>query len=625
MNIVIIAGLIITLLTGIPVLMQILKNHPRGLIILFFAEMWERFSYYGMRGILIFFLTQHFLFDDAMAGSTYGSYTSLVYLLPLVGGILADRYIGTRKAIAFGALLLVAGHGMMAFEGRPATETLTYAGTAYEISAEGRGASRDVNIVVNGQKYAFGPAEGGGIAVSGLPEGSTLPATLAPGSYEVKKTRDQAGVNIFYLALSLIIMGVGFLKPNISTIVGQLYPQGDPRRDSGFTLYYYGINLGAFWAAVLCGFLGQTVGWWAGFGLAGVGMALGWVVFVLGKPLLEGHGEPPNPELLKRPLFGPLNREWLIYILGVLGVAVVWFMVQRNALVGAVLGVSTLLSLAAIFWVIVGVCKTWAQRQRMMLALVLIFGAVVFFTLFEQAGTSLNLFADRNVDLTLAPTAMQFLGITVGTPDQLAAAGITPTGFWIDATITAAQVQSFNAGFILIFAPIFAALWAWLASKKMDPDPTMKFGLGLVQVGLGFLVVVWAAGSGMVSPTFQMPLIILALLYMLHTTGELFLSPVGLSEITKLSMPSVVSFMMAVWFLASSIAQFVGGKIAGLMGTETVGGQVLDPQGALATSLDGFNKLGTWGVGIGIGFILISFLIKGWSNGANDAGNHPSH
>ena len=625
MNIVIIAGLIITLLTGIPVLMQILKNHPRGLIILFFAEMWERFSYYGMRGILIFFLTQHFLFDDATAGSTYGSYTSLVYLLPLVGGILADRYIGTRKAIAFGALLLVAGHGMMAFEGRPATETLTYAGTAYEISAEGRGASRDVNIVVNGQKYAFGPAEGGGIAVSGLPEGSTLPATLAPGSYEVKKTRDQAGVNIFYLALSLIIMGVGFLKPNISTIVGQLYPQGDPRRDSGFTLYYYGINLGAFWAAVLCGFLGQTVGWWAGFGLAGVGMALGWVVFVLGKPLLEGHGEPPNPELLKRPLFGPLNREWLIYILGVLGVAVVWFMVQRNALVGAVLGVSTLLSLAAIFWVIVGVCKTWAQRQRMMLALVLIFGAVVFFTLFEQAGTSLNLFADRNVDLTLAPTAMQFLGITVGTPDQLAAAGITPTGFWIDATITAAQVQSFNAGFILIFAPIFAALWAWLASKKMDPDPTMKFGLGLVQVGLGFLVVVWAAGSGMVSPTFQMPLIILALLYMLHTTGELFLSPVGLSEITKLSMPSVVSFMMAVWFLASSIAQFVGGKIAGLMGTETVGGQVLDPQGALATSLDGFNKLGTWGVGIGIGFILISFLIKGWSNGANDAGNHPSH
>ena len=622
MNIVIILGLLITLITGVPVLLQMLKHHPRGLIILFFAEMWERFSYYGMRGILIFFLTQHFLFDDAMAGSTYGSYTSLVYLLPLVGGILADRYIGTRKAIAFGALLLVAGHGMMALEGSPSTETLTYGGTAYEVAAEGRGATRDVAIVVDGEKYSFGAGEGGGIAIAGMPEGASLPATLAAGSYQMTQTRNQGDINIFYLALSLIIMGVGFLKPNISSIVGQLYPDGDPRRDSGFTLYYYGINLGAFWAAVLCGYLGQTVGWWAGFGLAGIGMALGWIVFVLGKPLLQGHGEPPNPELLKRPLIGPINREWLIYILAVLGVAVVWFMVQRNALVGNVLLASTVLSLLAILWVIIAVCKTWVQRQRMMLALVLIFGAVVFFTLFEQAGTSLNLFADRNVDLTISPVAMQFLGITIGTPAQIAAAGITPSGFWIDATITAAQVQSFNAGFILIFAPIFAALWAWLASKKMDPNPTMKFGLGLVQVGLGFLVVVWAAGSGMVSPTFQMPLMILALLYMLHTTGELFLSPVGLSEITKLSMPSVVSFMMAVWFLASSIAQFVGGKIAGLMGTETVGGQVLDPQGALATSLQGFDTLGKWGVGIGIGFILISFLIKGWAH-AVGGDNHP--
>lgn len=623
LNIVIMAGLVITLLTGVPVLMQILKNHPKGLIILFFAEMWERFSYYGMRGILIFFLTQHFLFTDETAAQTYGSYTSLVYLLPLLGGIMADRYLGTRKAIVFGAILLVAGHGMMAFEGRPATETLTYAGAEYEVVAEGRAAAREVGIMIDGELYRFTPAEGGGLALTDLPADASLPQVLPEGSYTLEQTRDMMGVNIFYLAISLIIMGVGFLKPNISTIVGQLYPQGDPRRDSGFTLYYYGINLGAFWAAVLCGLLGQTVGWWAGFGLAGVGMLAGLIVFVLGKPLLQGNGEPPNPALIKRPLVGPINREWLIYILATLGVAVVWFMVQRNALVGSVLGISTVLSLALIAWIIAFVCKTWVQRQRMMLAVVLIFGAVVFFTLFEQAGTSLNLFAARNVDLTITPVAMQFLGITIGTPAQLAAAGITPTGFWIDATITPAQVQSFNAGFILIFAPIFAAMWAFLASKKMDPNPTMKFGLGLVQVGLGFLVVVWAATSGMVSSAFQMPLMILAMLYLLHTTGELFLSPVGLSEITKLSLPSVVSFMMAVWFLASSIAQFVGGYIAGLMGTETVGGQVLDPQGALATSLDGFGKLGWWGVGIGVGFILISFLIKGWSHGANDADNHP--
>jgi len=252
---------------------------------------------------------------------------------------------------------------------------------------------------------------------------------------------------------------------------------------------------------------------------------------------------------------------------------------------------------------------------------VLIFGAVVFFTLFEQAGTSLNLFADRNVDLSLTPNAFQFLGITVGTPAQLAAAGITPSGFWIDATITAAQTQSFNAGFILIFAPIMAALWSFLAKRNMDPNPTLKFGLGLIQVGLGFMVVVW--GAGMTDSAFQMPIILLALLYMFHTLGELFLSPVGLSEITKLSMPAVVSFMMAVWFLASSIAQFVGGWIAGLAGTETVGGQVLDPGLALATSLDVFGKLGWGGMIIGVLFVVISFFIKGWSHGANDAGSHP--
>lgn len=611
MNIVIAIGLIITLVTGVPVLMQILKNHPRGLIILFFAEMWERFSYYGMRGILIFFLTQHFLFNDAQAGSAYGSYTSLVYLLPLLGGMMADRFIGTRKAVAFGALLLVAGHGMMAFEGRPATETLTYQGATYEISAEGRGAARDVGLMVNGQKYAFAPVENG-LAIRDLPQDAPIPAVLPTGDYKIDVTRDLAGINVFYLAIALIIMGVGYLKPNISTIVGQLYPDGDPRRDSGFTLYYYGINLGAFWAAVLCGYLGQTVGWWAGFGLAGVGMALGWVVFVLGKPLLQGKGEPPVEGELKKPFLGPLNREWSIYLLSILGVGVVWFMVQRNALVGWVLGAATIASLAFIAYIIVKVCENRIQRERMMLAVVLIFGSVVFFTLFEQAGTSLNLFADRNVDLSLTPTAVQFLGVTIGTPAQLAAAGITPTSFWIDATVTAAQTQSFNAGFILIFAPIMAALWAFLGKRNMDPNPVLKFGLGLLQVGLGFMIVVW--GAGMADSAFQMPILLLGLLYMFHTLGELFLSPVGLSEITKLSLAKVVSFMMAVWFLASSIAQYVGGWIAGLAGTETVGGQVLDPGAALRTSLEVFGMLGVWGMGIGVGFIVLSFFIKGWSH-----------
>lgn len=614
LNLVVMLGIVVTLVTGLPVLLQLLRNHPRGLIILFFAEMWERFSYYGMRGILIFYLTQHLLFDQATASAQYGSYTALVYLLPLLGGLLADRYLGTRKAVAFGALLLVAGHGMMAYEGKPATQNLVYAGQSYEVAATGRVDTRQAHLIVAGKPYEFGPAEGGGLEIKGLGDAGPLPQVLPKDSFKMETTQDQSGVNAFYLAVSLIIMGVGFLKPNISTIVGQLYPQGDPRRDSGFTLYYYGINLGAFWASILCGLLGQTVGWWAGFGLAGVGMAAGFVVFVLGKKHLEGKGEPPNPELLAKPVLGPINREWLIYGASILGVGLVWLLVPHNDIVGLALSVSIVASLAAIGWILIFACKTWVERQRMMLAVILIFGAVVFFTLFEQAGTSLNLFASTNVDMTITRQAVTFLGIPIGTPEQIAAIGLNPASdFFIDSTIGAAQTQSFNAGFILIFAPIFAALWAYLARRNLDLNPTMKFGLGLLQVGFGFLVVVW--GAGLADNSFRVPLMLLGFLYLLHTTGELFLSPVGLSEITKLSLPSVVSFMMAVWFLSSSIAQFVGGKIAGLMGTESIGGQVLDPQAAFVASMDGFTKLGWAGVGCGVFFVLISFLVRGWAHG----------
>ena len=623
MNIVILLGVLITLATGIPVLLQILKGHPRGLIICFFAEMWERFSFYGMRGLLIFYLTQHFLFPDAQASGQYGTYGSLVYLLPLIGGIVADRYIGTRKAIMFGAVLLVMGHGLMAFEGSPARQVVNVGGQSYPVQIVDRGEQNVGQVVVDGQGYDYAATPDGHITVTGAPAGSPL-ATAAPGELKVDIIKS-SGQNWFFLALSLIIMGVGFLKPNISTLVGQLYPQGDPRRDSGFTLYYYGINLGAFWAAVLCGYLGQNFGWGWGFGLAGIGMALGLVVFWLGKPLLQGKGESPYPELIKKPVAGFLNRETIIYLLAFVGVGALYFIVPNHGLVGQGLLLSTILALGFVTWFIVFKLRgDKVARERMMLAMVLIFGSAVFFTLFEQAGSSLNLFADRNVDLSLTATAGTLFGIPYGTPAQLAAAGIsTTTGLWIDTSITAAQTQSFNAGYILIFAPVFAALWAFLGKRRLDPNPVIKFGLGIMQVGLGFLVVVWGANSGMVDDAFRTPLVLLGLLYMLHTTGELFLSPVGLSEITKLSVPSIVSFMMAVWFMASSIAHFIGGEIAKRAGTETVGGQVTNPEAALQTSLDTFHTIGLWGVGIGVGFILISFVISKWSNGVNDPNNHP--
>lgn len=619
MNIVIAAGILVTLVTGIPVLMQLLKGHPRGLIICFLAEMWERFSYYGMRAILIFYLTQHFLFDPKTASGHYGSYTSLVYLLPLLGGFLADKWLGTRKAVAFGAILLVAGHLAMAIEGKPAVQTLTYQGATYEFQADGRGQDRVAKLVVAGKPYDLAATKTGDFEIKGLPADAPLPAVLAKADYKLDVTgRDPTYLNIFWLALSLIILGVGFLKPNISTIVGQLYPKGDPRRDPGFTLYYYGINLGSFWASLLCGLLGVSVGWWAGFGLAGIGMLAGFVVFVLGKPWLEGKAEPPNPAALKEKVLGPINRELAIYAVSLVSLVGIFFLVQRNNVVGMALNVGILASLAYIGWFMFKKC-TKEERERLGLAMFLVFGAVVFWTLFEQAGSSLSLFAATNVQLDLVAEPVRLLGgaITLATPEQLAAAGVDKAStFWVNTSFNAPQTQALNAGWILIFAPVFAALWTFLGRRGKDPNPVIKFGLALIQVGAGFLLLQW--GATFADGAFRMPLAFLVLMYMLHTTGEMCMSPVGLSQMTKLSPVSMVSFMMAVWFMALAIAQWVGGKIAGLTATETVGGQVLDPGAALAVSLKVFNVIGLVAVVIGIIFLALSPVLKKWAHGADD-------
>ncbi len=583
MNVVVLVGLVITLATGIPVFLQ-MRNHPRGLKVLFFAEMWERFSYYGMRAILIFYLTQHFLFDDAFATSQYGSYTSMVFLLPLIGGVLADRYIGTRKAIAYGALLLVAGHFLMAAEGAPARQFLVYEDQNYEIQITRNAGITESNLIVDGVPYEYGIAENGiGISVQGLPAGSPLPQIIPNDEIETAEVRNGFYVGLFYLALSLIIMGVGFLKPNISTIVGQLYPQGDPRRDPGFTLYYYGINMGAFWASILCGLLGQTVGWWAGFGLAGVGMLAGYIVFVRGKEALEGHGEPPDPEKLAQPVLGPLNQEHLVYLGGLLGVGFIWFIVQHSQAVGTLLSAGSIIILGYVAWFLITKCDK-IERERMLTALILISGSVVFWTLFEQAGSSMNLFAERNTQL----------------PNQ---------GY---LTVTAGQTQSFNAGFILLFAPVFSLLWVKLGQYSRDPDPFIKFGLALVQIGLGFMLLVWSAQFA--DENFRIPLIFLVLAYLLHTTGELCLSPVGLSQMTKLSVPALLSTMMAIWFLSSSWALYLGGFVAQMAGTETVGGQVLNPQLALETSMGVFNWIGWIGLGSGMVFFALSPILRHWTH-----------
>ena len=623
-SVVVMAGVLITLVTGIPVMLQIYRHHPRGLFVLFFAEMWERFSYYGMRGLLVFYLTQRFLFTDSAAAAQYGSYATLVYLLPLVGGVLADRYLGARKAVAFGALLLVAGHMAMAIEAPQAQQSLVYHGAHYAFQTSGRGETRVAKLRVAGQDYAFSQTAAGVFQIAGLPATAPLPAALPKGSF-VLQTQAVSSIfsDILYMALALIVMGVGFLKSNIAAIVGQLYEQGDPRRDPGFTLYYYGINLGAFWAAILCGYLGQNLGWSYGFGLAGVGMLAGYLTFQFGRPLLRGKGEPPSLARLRSPTLGPINLEWTIYLGAVVAIAGLWVLVRHNQAVGYALAVGVVASLAYIgHYMATRLGKV--ERERLFLAFALIFGAVVFFTLFEQAATSLNLFADRNtnLDLVAAPSHFQLFGreVFMGTEAMLHAPTTPHSVLWIDMGFTAAQAQSFNAGFILIFAPAFAALWGYLGRRGWDPGPLVKFGLGLAQVGLGFLVIVWS--QGLADTNFRLPLLVLVFTYLLHTTGELFLSPVGMSEITKLAPPVLISTLLALWYMAFSAAEYIGAIIARIAGTATAGGQVLDPRAGLQTALHVFEIIGWTGVAFGVVFLVLAPFLRKWSHGVDEAANH---
>ncbi|MXP47780.1 MFS transporter [Altererythrobacter luteolus] len=529
-------------------------GHPKGLFLLFLAEMWERFSYYGMRALLIFYLVQHWMFSDSEASIIYGAYTALVYITPVVGGYLADRYLGQRKAVLFGAVLLTFGHFFMAFEGS--------------------GGQADPTI------------------------------------------------NVFWAALALIIVGSGFLKANISVIVGQLYSRTDIRRDPAYTIFYMGINVGAATASIICGYLGQTYGWQYGFGLAGIGMLIGLIFFVLGKPLLLGKGEPKDPAKLAG------GKEFGIYGAGLAMVALCWAAIQYQELVGTVLGAFggalvayvlaivtfqmaygsweaaprvpftvylasaavmiigivlaalgnsamayvALVGLAGLVAVLIqqSIVKTFHERDRIFAAMFLILTSIVFWALFEQAGSSLNLFTDRHVD-------------TEG--------------------VNASMFQSINAIYIVLLAPLFAMLWQSLARKGAEPSTPMKFGLAVIQVGLGFLVLVWGAESAGVNvPT---PVIFIFLIYLLHTTGELCLSPVGLSAMNRLSPGQIASLVMGTWFFASATGNFAAGLIAAATGAEGVG-----ETAGKQVVLDVYQTVGLYAVGIGVAVMVVSPLIK---------------
>lgn len=554
-------------------------GHPRGLAVLFFAEMWERFSYYGMRALLVLYLTQHFLFSDKHAQGLYAAYASLVYLAPVLGGFVADRYLGSRKAVTIGALLLVAGHFGMAFEGGGSKQYIDVAGQTYQVSAEGRGVDRAPKIVLPDGRETPIEFTKEGIKV---PQGASvgLPTQIPTADYTTRVEQEQIYVQILFFSLALIIVGVGFLKANISTIVGALYEKGDPRRDGGFTIFYMGINLGSVLSTLACGYLGIKYGWSYGFGLAGFGMLLGLVTFLWGQKYLEGRAEPPVPAALKKSVAGPLNLEWLIYVLGFILLLPAWFLVQRDEIVTTLLAYGAPLIFAGMLvwsWVKL----RGAERSRMIVAIVLIVFSVLFWTLFEQAGSSLTLYADRNTDLTIAG----------------------------NFKMNAAQTQFFNPGLIVLLAPVFAGVWVWLGRRGLEPSTPVKFGLGIMQAGLGFLVltigITYFAGED-----YRVPLIWLFLAYLLHTMGEICLSPVGLSMITRLSVPRVVGLMMGIWFLSSALAHTLAGIIAQATSGDTVGGVVVDPAAQLATYDSVFGTIGWVGVGIGVLVVILSPWLK---------------
>ena len=574
-------------------------GHPRQLARLFTTEMWERFGYYGMRALLTLYLTKHFLFSDQQATGLYGGYTALVYLTPLVGGLIADQFLGSKRSIKFGAIVMAIGYFTLAFGGSPAKPYATIEGQRYEVVVDNfvdRPTSHPDEarfIVDQGKKLQIRGNEDGSISL--LDNGQEA-RRLPKGSMEAGGERDQMTLAIMLIALSLISVGNGFFKPNISTIVGALYDQGDRRRDAGFTVFYMGINLGSIGGQLLCPLLADWFGWWAGLSLAGVGMLISYCLIQFDGGRLAGYGE--------RPQHAP-NRDLIIYACALLAVPVFVFLFSNlmNAteaepgsgfigylaslpLMGKLLFGTFVIAVPAILaWSFAKGTKT--EAQMMTAAMILIIFNVFFWTLFEQAGSSLTLFADRNTDRSV-------FGLF---------------------TLSAPQTQNFNPICIVLFAPVMSALWLFLARKGLEPTIPVKFSIALMGVGAGFLLLVFGSTFAGAGNNFQVGLWWLAGLYLIHSLAELCISPVGLSMITKLSIARVVGLMMGVWFLSISVAQYFAGIVAQFASVETVGGQVTNLKVSLATYTTTFTTIAWIAIGAGVVLFLLSWPLQKWMHG----------
>jgi POT family proton-dependent oligopeptide transporter len=494
-------------------------GHPRGLATLFFTEMWERFSYYGMRALLILFMTASVElgglgFDAATAGSIYGLYTFGVYALALPGGWIADRLVGQRRAVLYGGVLIAAGHYSLA-----------------------------------------------------------LPMMWT-----------------FYMGLFLIVLGTGLLKPNISAIVGDLYVEKGARRDAGFSIFYMGINLGAFFGPIICSYVGEVgagaawANWHYGFGAAGVGMTLALVQYVKGQRYLQGKGElkddSANPDRLAqaRRQFTFGMGGTIAFIAAIVGLSAAGIIgLTLVAFAESVFYLVTLIFVAYFVIVIAFVCRDSVERQRVFVLMLLCLGAAMFWSGFEQAGSSMNLFARDLTDRVIFGTE-----------------------------ITAGALQSVNPLFIILLAPVVGAVWVWLGSR--NPSIPVKFGVGLMLLGVGFLVMAWGSsflGGGKIGMQW------LVVTYFFHTVGELCLSPVGLSSVTKLAPDRLVGQMMGTWFMGAAIGNLVAGLVTRFMPqTETVAD-------AMQNGVQLFGTVAAVVIGAGLLFLLFSKPIRRMCVGIN--------
>lgn len=459
-------------------------GHPKGLMTLFFTEMWERFSYYGMRALLILFMTKAIIdgglgFDDKTAGAVYGLYTMGVYLLALPGGWLADRLFGLKKSVWYGGIIIALGHFMMALPG--------------------------VETWINGAS-------------------------------EAKDSLSTLDTTSFFLGLILIVLGTGLLKPNISSIVGQLYPEGSSKRDAGFSIFYMGINLGGFIAPIACSTVAEY-DMHMGFGLAGLGMVFGLIQYRLTGKSLDGYGDVPIVKSAEE-ISAQKKLRSITSIIGLVGAVIIAVLfigvipIDAPAIAGASGTVIAIVAFGYLGYVIFFGGLDKMDRNKVGVIAILFLFSAMFWSGFEQAGSTLNLFAERFTDRTI-------LGWDI------------PTGYF----------QSINSLFIIIFAPFFAALWVWLGRKNLEPSSPLKFTFGLLLLGLGFFVMYFAtkiAASGdLAAPSW------LIITYMLHTFGELSLSPVGLSLVTKLAPKGYGGQMMGIWFLSVALGNLFAGLIAG--------------------------------------------------------------